>query len=132
MTTPLTKQFEIGPVVTVLYGDPDKIFCTLRDLYDILGFITGDIPSHSRNTVDGADSIDEAMTKAAKHLAELFPDLAAEDVPNFFDPTDPTTEAEIVGWLVELGVKHHAPFTVTQLPDVTRAAHPPAEEGTPA
>ncbi len=125
MTTPLTKQFEIGPVVTVLKGDPDKIYCTLQQFYEILGFMTGTVPSHRRNEIDGVDSIGEAVTKCAAHLAELFPELAAEQLPDGFDdPADPATEAEIVAWLVELGVKHHAPFTVTALPDVTRAAMP--------
>lgn len=128
MTAPMTKQFEIGPVVTVLHGDPDKIFCSLRDLYDILGFMSGGIPSHTRNDIDGADSIGEAITKCAAHLAELFPELAAEQLPaDFYDPTDPATEAEIITWLVGLGVKHHAPFTVTQLPDVNRSAVLPTE-----
>lgn len=122
---PLTKQFEIGPVVTVLRADPDKIYCSLRDLYEILGFMTGVIPSHARNGIDGVDSLGEAITKCAPYLAEQFPALAAEQLPaDWDDPTDPVTEGEIVAWLVGLGVKHHAPFTVAALPNVTRAPLP--------
>lgn len=128
MTTPLSKQFEIGPVVTVLHGDPDQIFCTLQQLNEILGFMTGDVPTFAPNEIDGVDSIGEAIAKCAPHLAELFPDLAAEPEPVWSDTSDPRIEGEIIAWLVELGVKHHAPFTVTQLPDVQRAASG-AEDG---
>lgn len=122
MTTPLTKQFEIGPVVTVLHGDPDQIFCTLQQLNEILGFMTGDVPTSEPTDIDGVDSIGEAMAKCAPHLAGLFPELAAEPEPVWPDSSDPSIESEIVTWLVELGVKHHAPFTVAQLPDIARAA----------
>ncbi|WP_349318882.1 hypothetical protein [Mycolicibacterium canariasense] len=124
MTAPLTRQFEIGAVVTVLHGDENQIFCPLQQVYDILGFMTGDVPTSEPNDIDGVDSIGEAIERCRPHLAALFPELAAEPEPVWPDVSDPSIESEVVTWLVQLGVKYHAPLTVTQLPGVTRAAMP--------
>ncbi|MCV7255646.1 hypothetical protein H7J86_26125 [Mycobacterium hackensackense] len=123
----MTKQFEIGPIVTVLHGDENQIFCPLQQLNDILGFMTGDVPTAEPNDIDGVDSIGEAITRCRPHLAALFPELAAEPEPVWPDVTDPSIEAEVVTWLVQLGAKYHTPLTVPQLPEITRAAALPPE-----
>lgn len=114
MTAPAPRYFEIGPVVTVLHGSNDRLFCPLEQLYDVLGFLTGDVPM--------AEQIDDYIDTCRPNVADQYPDLAAVTPPKRATP-----EAEIVTWLVQLGAEHHAPLELTPLPDTRRAATEPED-----
>ena len=97
------RRFAIGPVVTVLHGSDTRPFCTLEQLYDILGYLHSDVP--------GSGEIDTYIEAARPYLAGEHPGLAAEPVP----PVD-ASEKAVFDWLIGLGDKYGTPLPVTPLP----------------
>lgn len=87
--------FPIGAALTVAYGSNQRLFCTLGNLYRILGYLDGQVP--------GPYDIDAAIDKHRGHvLAALPTELRALDLP----PADTDNEASDVAWLVGIANRY--------------------------
>lgn len=85
--------FPIAAVLTVTHSGNDRPFCTLGNLYRILGFMTGDVPTAGPSDVPGSLSIDEAVAKCRPEILRQHPQLAAITAPASRD------ERVILAWL---------------------------------
>lgn len=105
-------EFPLAAVLTVLVGSNDRPFCTLGNLYRILGFMRGDVPA----AVSDPDAdppivgIDEAITICRPEILRQHPELA--DVTK----TRATTDTGILTWIAEQEKRFGATFTLTPLP----------------
>lgn len=107
LATGVSRGFGIGPIVTVVRGSSERMFCSLEQLYDALGFLIGDVPA--------PDDIDAYIDRCRDHVADQIPELRAVELP-----AEGAPDAEIVGWLVGLAEQHHAPIELTAIPGAPR------------
>jgi hypothetical protein len=105
MTIPTTDlpadTHPIGAALTVAFGSNDRPFCSLGDLYRILGYLRGDVPGH--------DGIDDAIDECQQHVAAALPDSIAA----FGEPAD-------FVWVTSIANKYGATIVLSPLPDTTR------------
>lgn len=104
------RTFPLGPVITCARSNGDRLFCTLGDLYDFLGFMTGDVPMAEKNDVEGADSIEEAIERVRPALITAFPELAAVQLPN-----EDATDQQILDWLKVTSEQYGSVYELTPI-----------------
>jgi hypothetical protein len=99
------NTFPIGAALTIAYGSNERPFCTLGNLYRILGYLTGDVP--------GGDSINPEIERCRNHVEAQLPDtLRAIDPPPDTDNIDTAT----VSWLAGIANKYGSTIELTALP----------------
>lgn len=94
------RDFPIGVVVTLTVGTADRIFCTLAELYDALGYMLADLPM--------SDQIDEFLDRARPSVAQQHPALA--DVK---PPRRGSSDTTILKWLADLEAQHGTQLSLT-------------------
>lgn len=98
--------FPIGAALTVAYGSNERPFCTLGNMYRILGFLTGDVP--------GADRINSAIDACRDHVLTQLPDtLRAIDPPPPADDGAFSDEAYVGG----VANKYGSTIALTPMPE---------------
>lgn len=127
MTTPDTSpdnpvnamqadEFPIAAVATVLVGSNDRPFCTLGNLYRILGFLLQHVsvdPDDSHAVgIPRHDLIDEAITVCRTAILAEHPELAG------ITDTDATTDTGILTWIANLEKRYGATITLTPIPKI--------------
>lgn len=107
-------EFPLAAVLTVIVGSNDRPFCTLGNLYRILGFLlkdrSVDPDDPDARGIPRADHIDDAINLCRPAILEQRPDLA--DIT----ATDAATDLGILNWIAELERRHGATVTLTPLP----------------
>lgn len=106
MTT--EREFPVGVVVTLAVGSEMDMFCSLEQLYDVFGFIVGDLPMIGQ--------IDEFIERCRPAIEGRVPVL----------PPLPTADDDLAkhAWLAALPVQT---ITLAPLPETRRAASEKAE-----
>lgn len=109
MTNAEPREFPIGVVVTLALGNPDRTFCLLSQVYDVLGYMLGYVPLVS----EMAPAFDACRTV----VREQYPGLAAAVDPGR-TPAFGTlaVDTEILQWLSNLAREHGEMFALTPLP----------------
>lgn len=95
--------FPVGAVLTVLHGSNERPYCTLGNLYRVLGYLTGDVP--------GADSINSAIGTVRPWVRQQHPALA-----NLQPPEDGADDATVLAWLAAVEADHGATITLDPAP----------------
>ncbi|MBU8834419.1 hypothetical protein [Mycolicibacterium goodii] len=107
-------EFPLPAVLTVLVGSNDRPFCTLGNLYRILGFLlkdrSVDPDDPDARGIPRAELIDDAIEVCRSWILKQRPDLA--DVPK----TRATTDTGILTWIADQEAKFGATVTLTPLP----------------
>lgn len=107
-------EFPIAAVVTVLHGSNDRPFCTLGNLYRILGFLlkdrSVDPDDPDARGIPRADLIDEAIAVCRPEILRQHPQLADSKA------TRAGTDTGILTWLADQEQKFGATLTLTPLP----------------
>ncbi|AMT73985.1 hypothetical protein ABG82_19365 [Mycobacteroides immunogenum] len=109
MTNAEPREFPIGVVVTLALGNPDRIFCLLSQVYDVLGYMLGYVPLVS----EMAPAFDACRTV----VREQYPGLAAAVDPGRTPAFETlAVDTEILQWLSNLAREHGEMFPLTPLP----------------
>lgn len=99
-------EFPIGAALTVAYGSNERPYCTLGNLYRVLGWLTGDCP--------GADHINSEIARCRDHVAVQLPtELRVVDPPPTALDEDDTA---VMAWLGGIVNKYGATVALTALP----------------
>lgn len=102
MNTEFESEFPIGAALTVAVGSGAKLVCTLEQLYNILGYLTGDVPA--------AADIDTYIEQCRPWVREQLPWTRSVIPPTGGD-------AQVLDWLADLTRQHGEFFTLTPLPE---------------
>lgn len=105
--------FPIGAALTVAYGSNERMFCTLGNLYRILGYLTGEVPL--------ANAINSTIASCRDHVATQLPtELRVVDPPPGSDD-----ETAVIAWLSGI-VNKYGPTITLRRPEGTNADVPPS------
>ena len=121
--------FPIGAAITVAYGGVDRPFCTLGNLYRILGYLTGDVPPVDGQAADpDADpprpyipGLADELERCRSHVAAQLPDTL-----RIFDPPPAPADdnaADLV-WLSNVINKYGGTITLAALPGTPNNSNP--------
>ncbi|MBU8834447.1 hypothetical protein [Mycolicibacterium goodii] len=107
-------EFPLPAVLTVLVGSNDRPFCTLGNLYRILGFLlkdrSVDPDDPDARGIPRAELIDEAIEVCRPWIVKQRPDLAV------VAKTRATTDTGILSWIAEQESRFGATVTLAPLP----------------
>ncbi|ALA06706.1 hypothetical protein SEA_GRAVAILLIA_60 [Mycobacterium phage Gravaillia] len=96
--------FPLGAAVTVAYGSNERPFCTLGNLYRILGYLTGEVP--------GADDINSVIAECRHHVTHQLPtDMRTEN-----PPPPPGDDVADIHWLGTVIGKYGPRIALTAMP----------------
>lgn len=105
--------FPLAAVLTVLVGSNDRSFCTLGNLYRILGFLlkdrSVDPDDPAARGIPRVDLLDAAIAVCRPAILDQHPELA--DVTK----TRATTDTGILTWIAEQETRYGATVTLTPL-----------------
>ncbi|MCV7230705.1 hypothetical protein [Mycolicibacterium komossense] len=125
MTTPDTARdnpvtglnadvFPLAAVLTVLVGSNDRPFCTLGNLYRILGFMlqnrSVDPADPDAHGIPRAELIDDAIAVCKPEILRQHPELAA------ITKTRATSDTGILTWIADQETRYGLTVTLTPLP----------------
>lgn len=82
------RVFPLGAVLTITAGSYERPFCTLADLYSILGWLRHDVPA--------ADELADAIDDWRPVILAQHPELAAVVAP----PAD-ASDTAVLSWLAD-------------------------------
>lgn len=110
-------EFPLPAVLTVLVGSNDRPFCTLGNLYRILGFLlknrSVDPDDPDARGIPRAELLDDAIAVCRPEILRQHPQLA--DVTK----TRATTDTGILAWIAEQENTFGQTVTLTALPKAT-------------
>lgn len=115
-------EFPIGAALTVAYGSNERPFCTLGNLYRIIGYLTGDVPP-----IDGQPAnpdgnppqphipgLNEVIVTCREHVAKQLPtELRVVDRPPEGGHED---DVALMAWLAGIVNKYGATIALTAMP----------------
>ncbi|WP_431231488.1 hypothetical protein ACQ856_18170 [Mycolicibacterium psychrotolerans] len=102
------NEFPVGAALTITYGSNERPFCTLGNLYRILGWLTGEIPD--------ADEINTEIERCRTHVTAQLPDVLRLVDPPPAPGDDGDNTADMV-WLIGITRTYGRTITLTALPD---------------
>lgn len=109
-------EFPLPAVLTVLVGSNDRPFCTLGNLYRILGFLlknrSVDPDDPDARGIPRAELIDTAIDVCRPEILRQRPELEA------VTKTRATTDTGILTWIAEQEARFGPTVTLTALPKV--------------
>jgi hypothetical protein len=107
-------EFPLPAVLTVLHGSNDRPFCTLGNLYRILGhllkYVSVDPDDPQAHGIPRTVHIDGGIALCRPEILRQHPELA--DVPK----TRATTDTGILTWIADQEAKYGPTVTLTPLP----------------
>lgn len=106
--------FPLGAALTVAYGSTEMMFCTLGNLYRIVGYLTGDLPSieGDPNAVPPIPSLADEINRCAVHVMAQLPEAAQRlTLPDNSDGDNARME-----WLIATMTAAGTTVTLTPLP----------------
>lgn len=111
------NEFPLPAVLTVLVGSNDRPFCTLGNLYRILGFLLKDrsvdpVDPDARG-IPRAELIDDAIQVCRAEILRQHPHLTN------VTKTRAATDTGILTWIAEQEKRFGATVTLTPLPKAT-------------
>ncbi|WP_237092990.1 hypothetical protein [Mycobacteroides abscessus] len=109
MTNAEPREFPIGVVVTLAIGNPDRIFCLLSQVYDVLGHMLGYVPLVS----EMAPAFEACRTAVREQHPVLAEAIDPGKTPAFGTLA---VDTEILQWLSDLAREHGEMFALTPLP----------------
>lgn len=89
----IPRKFTVGQVMTVLVGDPERIFCSYGELLDVLGWLLQDVPM--------TDQMGSAIEFCRGSVRAQHPELVAYIAP----PAD-AGDTHVLTWLADIADKH--------------------------
>lgn len=109
--------FPIGAALTVAFGSNERPFCTLGNLYRVVGYLTGDIPM--------ADGLASAIQRCRQHVLQQLPtELRVMDPPPEPSDVDNTADMVYVGGITN---KYGATIKLVALPGTPFGAPIPTD-----
>ena len=110
-------EFPLAAVLTVLVGSNDRPFCTLGNLYRILGFLlknrSVDPDDPDARGIPRAELIDTAIDVCRPEILRQRPELEA------VTKTRATTDTGILTWIADQEARFGPTVVLTPLPKAT-------------
>lgn len=103
--------FPLGAAITIAYGTPDNIFCTLGNLYRIIGYLTGDLPA-----IDGDPNADPPIPSLADEWARCSEHVAAQ-LPTGLAAAQTVDPEGKMAWLTNAMAAHGDTVDLTPMPE---------------